>query len=99
MKQRSNCGHFWPVQQIAAGVDLGPRGARFGKRFDLGAVAGFGGLLPVADDLKIGDFFQAVQHRLLFGVVDFLAAGVVGAAFHVAGAQRGPDAFQGTECP
>ena len=72
---------------VAAGVDLGPGGARFGQRFDFGAVAGFGGFFPLANDLKIGDFFQAFEHRLLFGVVDFLAAGVVGAAFHVAGFQ------------
>jgi hypothetical protein len=45
--------------QIAARVHLGPRAARFGQRLDLGAVADFGGLLPLANDLKIGDLFQA----------------------------------------
>ena len=45
--------------QLAARVDLGPRGAVLGQRLDLGAVAGLGGLLPLANDLEIGDLFQA----------------------------------------
>ena len=98
MKQRSNCGHFWPVQRSLRASILAQAELRFGQRLDLGAVAGFGGLLPLADDLKIGDFFQAAEHRLLFGIVDFLAAGVVGAALHVADAQRAPRCFSETEC-
>ncbi len=88
MKQRSKLGHFWPVHRSRARVDLGPGGAGFGQRLDLGAVADFGGLLPLADDLEIGHFLQARQHRLLLGVVDLLAAGVVVAALHVADLQR-----------
>ena len=80
--------------QLAARVDLGPGGARFRQRLDLGAIAGFGGLLPLADDLEVGDLFEAVEDRLLFGIVDFLAAGVVAAALHVAGAQRAQVLFQ-----
>ena len=79
--------------QLAARVDLGPGGASFGERLNLGAVAGFGGLLPLADDAEVGDFFQAVEDGLFFGVVNFLAAGVVAAALHVAGAQRAQVAF------
>ncbi len=74
--------------QLAARVDLGPGGAGFGQRLDFAAVAGFGGLLPFANDAEVGDFFQAVEDGLLFGVVNFLAAGVVAAALHVTGAQR-----------
>ena len=73
--------------EIAASVHLLPGGAGFGQRLDLGAIAGGGGLLPFADDLKVGDFFQAVQNRLAIGVVDLLAASEVGAAFHVADLQ------------
>ena len=81
-------GHFWPVHRSRARVDLGPGGAGFGQRLDLGAIADFGGLLPLADDLEIGDLFQAGEHRLLFGVVDLLPAGVVVAALHVADLER-----------
>ena len=31
---------------IAARIDFGPRGARFGQSFDFSAVAGFGGFSP-----------------------------------------------------
>ena len=86
--------------QVAAGVELGPGGAGFGQRLDFGAVAEFGGLLPLADDLEIGHFLQAGQHRLLFGVVDLLAAGVVVAALHVADLQRAArNAAAGKERP
>ena len=88
MKQRSNCGHFWPVHSSLRASILAQARARFGQRLDLGAIAGFGGLFPFADDAKIGDFFQSVEDGLFFGVVNFLAAGVVGAALHVTGAQR-----------
>jgi hypothetical protein len=54
---------------------------------DFGAVAGFGGPFPFADNLKIGDFLQPCQDRFTLRVVDFLAAGVVGPAFHVADAK------------
>ena len=74
--------------QVGAGIHLGPGGAGFRQRLDFGAVAEFGGLLPLADDLEIGHFFQAGEHRLLFGVVDLLAAGVVVAALHVADLER-----------
>ncbi len=74
--------------EIAARVDLSPSGARFGQRLDLGAVAGLGGLLPLADDAEVGDFFQALQDWLAFRIVNFLAAGVIATTLHVAGAQR-----------
>ena len=88
MKQRSNCGHFWPLHSSPRASILAHAELFSGSCLDLRAIAGFGGLFPGLDDLKIGDLFQARQHRLLFGVVDLLAAGVVGAPFHVAGAQR-----------
>ena len=52
--------------EVAAGVHLGPRGAAFRQGFDFGAVAEFGGLFPLADDLEIGYFFEAGQHRPLY---------------------------------
>ena len=49
--------------EIAARVHLVPRRLDSGRVY-LGAVAGLGGLLPLADDLEVGDLFQAVEHRL-----------------------------------
>jgi hypothetical protein len=47
--------------EVGAGVELGPGRARFGECLDLGAVAELGGFFPIADDLKIRDFFQAAS--------------------------------------
>ena len=91
MKQRSNCLHFDPAQSSERASILRPGGAFFGQRADLGAVADFGGLFPVLDDLEIGDLFEAGENRGVFGVVNLLAAGVVAAAFHVADAQGAAD--------
>ena len=91
MKQRSNCLHFCAGAELRAGVDLTPGGAFFGKCADFGAIAQFGGLFPVLNDLKIGDFFEAGEDGGVFGFVDLLAAGVVAAAFHVADAQGSTD--------
>ena len=93
MKQRSNCGHFWPVQRserasILAQAVLISGSVLISARSPVSVV-----FSHCADDLEIGDLFQALEHRLLFGVVDFLAAGVVGAALHVADAQRRPRCF------
>ncbi len=87
MKQRSNCGHFWPVQASERASTLAHAEEFSGSFLISAAIAGFGGLFPVANDLEIRDLFQAAQHRLLLGVVDLLAAGVVGAALHVGRAQ------------
>ena len=81
-------GALLPGAKIAARVDLGPRGAALGQRLDLGAVAEFGGLLPVRDDLEIGDLFEPGEHGVLVGVVDLLAARVVVAPLHVADLER-----------
>ena len=86
-KQRSNCLHFWPVQRSLRASILAQAVLCSGSVFDFGAVAEFGGLFPVADDLKIGDFFEAGEDGFAIGIVDFLAAGVVVAALHVADAQ------------
>ena len=53
----------------------------------LGAVAGLGRLLPVADDAELVDLFQPVQHRLRGQVVQLFAAEIIAAALHVADAQ------------
>ena len=69
--------------KVAARVDFGPRGRRFGQLLDLRAVADFSGVLPGLDDLEIGHFFQTGEYRLVVGIVDLLPAGVVVAALHV----------------
>ena len=80
-------GALLAAAELAARVDLGPGGAALRQGADFGAIADFGGLLPVADDLEIGHFLQAVEDGFLVGVVDLLAAGVVVAALHVADLQ------------
>ena len=84
MKQRSIVGALLPAAQFGAGIHLGPGRGGFGQGLDFGAVADLGGLFPLADDLEIGDFFQAGEHRRILGVVDLLAAGVIIAPLHVA---------------
>src|SRR5579871_5417378 len=84
---------FLAAAQIAARIDLRPQAARFGQGFNLGAVAGFGLLLPRADDLEIRHFFQALQYRFLVGIVNFLAARVIGAALHIASPKRSAEMF------
>ena len=69
--------------KVAPRIQLLPRGAGFGQRLDLGAVARGGGLLPLADDLKIGDLFQAAEHRFAVGIIDLLPAGEIRTAFHI----------------
>ena len=86
-------GALLPGAQLAARVELGPGRAVLGQLPDLGAVAEFGGLFPLADNLEIGDLFEAGKHRLLIGVVDFLAAGVIVAALHVADLERPREVF------
>src|SRR5664280_3656500 len=72
---------------VGARVEFGPQMAVLRQFGQLRAVAGFGGLLPVADDAKLVDFFQPVQHRLIGEVVELLTAEIVAATLHVADAQ------------
>ncbi len=74
--------------KIAPRVQLGPGCTLLGQRLDLGAVAELGGLLPILNDLEIGELFEAGQDGLIVGVVDFLAAGVIAASLHQANLQR-----------
>src|SRR5437867_139476 len=73
-----------PAAEVPPRVELGPGRALFRQSPDFGTVAEFGGLFPLANDLKVGCLLQPGQYGLPVGVVDFLAAGVVAAAFHVA---------------
>ena len=93
MKQRSNCGHFWPEQSSRRASIL------FHAALDSGSVL-ISARSPNSvvfshslDDLEVGDFFEAVEDGLLFGIVDFLAAGVVVAALHVADFERAREMF------
>ena len=87
MKQRSNCWHSRADAAIGARVQLGPQMAVLGQLGQLGAVAGLGRLLPIADDAEVVDLLQPVQHRLVGEVVELLAAQIIAAALHVADAQ------------
>ena len=96
MKQRSNWGHFCPVHRsqrasILAQALLFSGSVLISARSPVWVVFSHSRMIS-----KVGDFFQAFEHRLLFGVVDLLAAGVIGAALHVADAQRRPNAFRET---
>ncbi len=93
MKQRSNCGHFWPVQRsprasILAQAELDSGRDLISARSPVSVVFSHSRMI-----WKSATSSRPVEHGLLFGIVDFLAAGVVGAAFHVAGAQRRPRCF------
>src|SRR5664280_2743023 len=72
---------------VGARVEFGPQMAVLRQFGQFSAVARFGGLLPIADDAKLVDLFQAVQHRLIGEVVKLLAAQIIAAALHVADAQ------------
>src|SRR5664279_5903347 len=72
---------------VGARVEFGPQMAVLRQFGQFRAVAGFGGLLPIADDAELVDLFQPVQHWLIGKVVEFLAAEIVAATLHVADAQ------------
>src|SRR4051794_37642071 len=75
---------FLPGTKIAARVELRPCRALLRQRLNLSSVSEFGRLLPISDDLKVGDFFQSIQDRLIFSVVDLLTACIVAPSLHVA---------------
>ena len=87
MKQRSNCWHLRTDAAVGARIELGPEMAVLGQLRQLRAIAGLGGLLPVADDAEVVDLFQPIQHRLVGEVVKLLAAEIIAAPLHVADAQ------------
>ena len=60
----------------------------------LGAVAGFGGLLPLGNLPVLVDLFQARENRLVAQGEELVAAKVVGAALHVADAQIAQQRFE-----
>ena len=80
-------GTFGAGAHVGAGIHLGPGCGGLRQSLDFGAVAELRGLLPFADDFEVGAFFEPREDRLLFGVVDLLAAGVVVAPLHVADLQ------------
>ena len=49
---------------VSARVELGPQMAVLRQLSQLGAVARFGRLLPVADNAELVDLFQPIQDRL-----------------------------------
>ena len=64
-----------------------PEGAGLGHSGKLGAVAGFGGLLPLGNLSELVDLFKAGENRLGAQGGQLVAAEIVGAALHVADAQ------------
>ena len=71
-----------------------PEGARLGHAGKLGAVAGFGGLLPLGDLAVLVDLFEAGENGLVAQGDELVAAEVVGAALHVADAQVAEQRFE-----
>ena len=49
--------------ELAARVDLCPGRLDSGSVRNLGAIAGLGGLLPLADDLEVGHLFESARAR------------------------------------
>ena len=82
---------------FGAGVEFGPEGRVFGEGVDLGAVAGFGGLLPLGDVVELVDLFEAGEEGVAGEGVELVFAEVVAAALHVAdfeGAGFGEEGFE-----
>ena len=79
---------------VTARVELGPELAGLGQVVELDAVAGFGGLLPFGNLLILRDFFESVEDGLAAQRVELVAAEVVGAALHIADAQRAEQRFE-----
>ena len=79
---------------FAACVEFMPERGMLGEVFDLGAVAGFGGALPVEDGVELRDLFEAGEQGVVAEGVELLLADVVGAAFHVADAEGAEEGFE-----
>ena len=79
---------------IGAGVELAPKGTRFGHAGKLGAIAGFGFLLPLGDLAVLVDLFEAGQDGLVTEGEELVPAEVVGAALHVADAEVAEEGFE-----
>jgi len=79
---------------FGAGIELLPEGGRLGQSGNLGAVAGFRGLLPLGDLAVLVDFLQAAEDGLIAQGDQLMAAEVVGAALHVADAQVSDKGFE-----
>ena len=99
IKHRSNCLHFWPAQSSLRASSLDHAVLDSGSVFELGAVTGFGGRLPFADDVELRTFIKPAENGLALRVVNLLAAKVVASPFHVADGERAvQDAVEATEC-
>ena len=94
MKQRSQSGQVWPRQASVRASSFCQSGGVLGEGVDLGAVAGFGGLLPLGDVVELVDLFEAVEERVVAQGVELVAAEIVGAALHVADLQRAEEGFE-----
>ena len=79
---------------FGAGVEFVPEGGGLGERVDFGAVAGFGGLFPGGDVVELVDLFKAVEEWVVSERVEFVAAEIIAAAFHVADLQRTQEGFE-----
>ena len=73
---------------VAARIEFGPELAGLGKLVELDSVSGLGGLLPFGDLLILRDFFESVEDGLTAQGVELVPAEIVGAALHIADAQR-----------
>ena len=94
MKQCSQLGQVWPRQTSLRASSLCQSGGVFGEVVDLGAVAGFGGPLPLQDGVELRDLFEAGEERVVAQGVELLLAEVVGAALHVADLERAEERFE-----
>ena len=79
---------------FGAGVELLPERGGLGESVDLGAVAGFGGLLPGGDVVELVDLFEAVEERVVAQCVELMAAEIIAAALHVADLQWAEEGFE-----
>ena len=73
---------FLAGASVAARVEAHPEIGIVGEKCELGAIAGFGQLRPIADLAERVDFFEAFEHRLVGHLMRFDAAEKIRAALH-----------------
>ena len=79
---------------LGARVKLVPERAGFRQTGKLGAVAGFGDLLPLGDLAVFVDLVESRENRLVAEGEELAAAKIIGAALHVADAKLSEEGFK-----
>ncbi len=79
-----------PDASLGARVQLVPEEAGFGEFRQFRPVARRGRLFPCGDGAILFNLVQAAEDRLVGQIVEFLAAQIIVAAFHITNREPGP---------